>query len=75
MEDSLFLFLGGLGDVYTSYTRENPPEEIDEGGFKRSNFFKHNYLSVSVETPLYNFSVHYVDEDESGVYKFDRVFW
>lgn len=24
MEDSLFLFLGGLG---TSYTRENPPEE------------------------------------------------
>lgn len=29
MEDSLFLFLGGLG---TSYTRENPPEEIDESG-------------------------------------------
>ena len=33
MEDSLFLFLGGLGDVYTSYTRENPPEEIDEVGY------------------------------------------
>lgn len=29
MEDSLFLFLGGLG---TSYTRENPPEEVDERG-------------------------------------------
>lgn len=72
MEDSLFLFLGGLG---TSYTRENPPEEIDESGFKRDNFFKHNYLSVSVETPLYNFSIHYVDNDENGVYKFDRVFW
>lgn len=41
MEDSLFLFLGGLGDPYTTYTRENPPTEIYE----------------------------------SGVYKFDRVFW
>ena len=29
MEDSLFLFLGGLGDAYTPYTRENPPKEID----------------------------------------------
>lgn len=72
VEDSLFLFLGGLD---YGYTRENPPEEINEHGFKRDNFFKHNYLSVSVETPLYNFSVHYVDKDENGRYEFDRVFW
>nr|DAY41612.1 MAG TPA: hypothetical protein [Caudoviricetes sp.] len=73
MKDSLFLFLGGLDYVYT---REDPPEEIDEHGFKRSNFFKHNYLYVSVETPLYNFNVHYVESGyNSGRYEFSTVVW